>query len=1197
MTTERIDIVIREDGSRVVKRNLENLDPAARKAASGVDFLKRSLVALGGAFAARELLTLINTYQNLQNRLRSTGLEAAGLSAVYKELLQVSNDTRSSVEGSVELYARLATSSKELGVSQRQLIDFTKSLNQAIILSGASANEAQAGLIQLSQGLASGTLRGDELRSVLEQLPAVADVIAKKLGVTRGELRKMGEDGKITAQTVLGAFQSARQELEERFAKTIPTLSQSFQILKNNVLTFVGELDNTIGFSTLLSRAMMLLANNLDTVADAVVRLGKALAVAAVSYATFMAANKTSALIASAKAALDLSKAIAAGSVVMLGSAEATRQQAAAAVATATADNTATLAAVGLTRATAAQALASEKAVQATAAETVATARAAAGYAAAAADRIRWTQSQLVAERELELVRMKAQISDIGRAQSATRLAGIRKTEQTLLVSLTAAELRAAEASSGIAAAQAAQAAQLQKASAATLAARGAVTAAEKTALASTTALTAATTAAAAASAKAAGSTTLLGQAFAALGGAARAAWAAISSLFVLVAANPFAALLIAITAVVGYLVVFADKIKLGVDSMTTFQDLLRAVGEVAQNSFNKLLDSARAALGPVAEEFLAWWKTVDVSLIGILKAAASAVDFFVKLWRGAVASTVAIFEGVPPALQDIFTRALNHVLERIGAFVNKAGDLLSTVTEFAGLGKIASNLDFTLDNKNAGAAARLGGDVAAAFKQGFQEQGPATKFLDDVVSRAQEFAQARAEIDRLAKLHPNKVSDVSPGPAAKLPIDGKELDKARNALQSLLSTIKPSVAAVQDLADAEKVLDNAVKFGLISRSKANEYLDIARKYYEDLINPLGRINREMDQQTELLKLNADQRDVEGQLLQITQQLQDQGITLTQKETQSLRDKITAIQELNRIVQAQDEIYAQSIGKRKAFEAQLVALQNMMANPEFTTGDAAAQTESLLSSMGLDVQGTQIAIDAQVAAFETMYAQIDALRQRNLISEQDAMMLQSRVAVEQQQTRFKSTQDFFGSLATLQSSSNKKIAAIGKAAAITQATIDGVLAVQKALASAPPPYNYALAAAVGVAAAANVAKIAGFEEGGYTGNGGKSDIAGVVHGREFVVNAEGTRRNRAALEAMNSGAVVGQGGGGEKVRVIVNNNAPGTRATAEERQTPNGREIEVKIAEVVARDVRRGGPISNTMESQYGLNRTAGTVR
>jgi tape measure domain-containing protein len=960
MTTERIDIQVREDGSRVVKRRLEDLDPAARKAAGGVDFLKKALASIGGALAVREVLELINTYQNLQNRLRSTGLEAAGLTAVYKSLLDVSNDTRSSVEGSVELYARLATSSKELGVSQQQLIDFTKSLNQAIILSGASATEAQAGLIQLSQGLASGTLRGDELRSVLEQLPAVADVIAKKLGVTRGELRLMGEQGKITAQTVLGAFQDARAELEERFGKTIPTLSQSFQVLKNNVLSYVGAMDEATGFSKTLSQIMMFLANNLDT---------------------------------AAKAALGLASGL-------------------------------------------------------------------------------------------------------------------------LLVGGTAAVLRGATAAVG--------------------------------------ALTAA------------------------------------------IAANPIGALLVVLTSVVTTLVLFSDKINLGVNSMTTFWDLLRAIGEAAQQGFRALYDAALAALGPLGEAFMKWWNTVDISLVGILRGAAKVVDVYVGLWRGAVRATTALFEGVPPALSDLFTQALNAVLEKIGSFVNKAGELLSTVTEFAGLGKIATNIDFTLPNAQAGAAAKLGKDVGAAFMEGFNEQGPTEQFLDKMIDRAKEFSAARAEVDRLAKLHPNTPSTVA-GTPAKPPVNQQELDKAKTALQSLLNTIKPSAAAVLELAKAEQTLNNAVKFGLIDRNTANQYLELARKYYQDLIDPLGKINRELDQQIEIMKVDTGERQVAAQLQQITLQLQEQGITLTEKETAGLRAKLTAIEDLNRVVQAQDALYEQSIGKRKEFEAQLVALQNMLANPQFTTGDAATATSNMLTSMGLDINGTQVAIQAQLAAFETMYAQIDAMRQKNLLSEQDAEMLRTRVAIEQHQARFANEQQFFSSLATLSNSSNKKLAAIGKAAAIAQATIDGIVAVQKALASAPPPYNYALAAAVGVAAAANVAKIAGYEQGGYTGDYGKKTVAGVVHGREFVVNAEGTRKNRAALEAMNSGKDLSSLGG--NVRVIVNNNADGTRATTQERQTPDGREIEITVAATVARDINRGGPIATAMESRYGLNRAVGSAR
>src|SRR5690606_2602352 len=97
----------------------------------------------------------------------TTGTE--NLTTVTSRLFDVANRTRSSFEGTANLYARVALATKELGIGQQELLTFTERVNQAIILSGASAQEAQAGLIQLSQGLASGALRGDELRSVLEQ--------------------------------------------------------------------------------------------------------------------------------------------------------------------------------------------------------------------------------------------------------------------------------------------------------------------------------------------------------------------------------------------------------------------------------------------------------------------------------------------------------------------------------------------------------------------------------------------------------------------------------------------------------------------------------------------------------------------------------------------------------------------------------------------------------------------------------------------------------------------------------------------------------------------------------------------------------------------------------------------------------------------------------------------------------------------
>lgn len=156
------------------------------------------------------------------------------------------------------------------------------------------------------------------------------------------------------------------------------------------------------------------------------------------------------------------------------------------------------------------------------------------------------------------------------------------------------------------------------------------------------------------------------------------------------------------------------------------------------------------------------------------------------------------------------------------------------------------------------------------------------------------------------------------------------------------------------------------------------------------------------------------------------------------------------------------------------------------------------------------------------------YAEVDRLRQQDVLSEQEAAAAKAQADAMYEEQRLSNTSTFFGTLAELANSSNKELAAIGKAAAIVQATIDGYVAVQKALASAPPPFNYALAAAVGVVAAANVASIAGLKDGGMvTGPGGPRDdkVLRRLSAGEFVVNAQATSQNRALLESINSGSI------------------------------------------------------------------------
>lgn len=276
-TTQTIRIIVEEKGSKQAAKNIKEVGEAASASQQALDLLRGAFGSVGVAAIVREYVSLSNTYQTLQNRLKLVTSGQQEQAAISKELLAIANQTFTSLEATTELYARLAFNTRELGISQQDVLDVTKSLNQAVILSGAGIREATNAIIQLSQGLASGTLRGDELRSVLEQLPFVAEVVSRGLGVTRDQLRRLAIDGKVTTQAIVSALQSAAPEIQAKFDQITPTIAQAFQVLNNNLLDFVGNANEATGLSAVLANTLIFLGKNIEIVVVAVGLLGAAL--------------------------------------------------------------------------------------------------------------------------------------------------------------------------------------------------------------------------------------------------------------------------------------------------------------------------------------------------------------------------------------------------------------------------------------------------------------------------------------------------------------------------------------------------------------------------------------------------------------------------------------------------------------------------------------------------------------------------------------------------------------------------------------------------------------------------------------------------------------------------------------------------------------------------------------------------------
>lgn len=220
------------------------------KANAAVGNATRSFSSLQGLIAAlgigklvSETIEAANGYASLQGQLKLVTGSQQELNAVYDRSLALANATGQTTEATVNLYARLARSTEELNLSQDQLFDITEAINQSFIVSGASAQEASSAILQLSQGMASGVLRGEELNSVMENSPRLARALADGLGVSIGQLREMGKEGELTARTVTSALLKTASDIEDEYNEMPLTIARVMQALTNDVNDALGRVD------------------------------------------------------------------------------------------------------------------------------------------------------------------------------------------------------------------------------------------------------------------------------------------------------------------------------------------------------------------------------------------------------------------------------------------------------------------------------------------------------------------------------------------------------------------------------------------------------------------------------------------------------------------------------------------------------------------------------------------------------------------------------------------------------------------------------------------------------------------------------------------------------------------------------------------------------------------------------------------
>lgn len=194
-----------------------------------------------------------DTYATLTARIRTFSLGAIEAAQVERELYANAKDARTAIEGQVTLYTRLAPAVRDYGRSQEEALKLTALTTKAMAIQGADIREQAAATVQFSQSIASGVMRGDELRSLLESSPQLLRYIARnleingKIGVAFSQLRNLGEEGMLTTERIMAAMLAAEPQIEADFINAPKKAQQGWQLLTDTITRTVGQMAKATG--------------------------------------------------------------------------------------------------------------------------------------------------------------------------------------------------------------------------------------------------------------------------------------------------------------------------------------------------------------------------------------------------------------------------------------------------------------------------------------------------------------------------------------------------------------------------------------------------------------------------------------------------------------------------------------------------------------------------------------------------------------------------------------------------------------------------------------------------------------------------------------------------------------------------------------------------------------------------------------
>lgn len=306
-------------GQRKINANLDEMEGRFLATGKSVGVAEKSFLSLSrvaasltAALSVQQVAQYANAWVDVSNKLVNAVRPYEQLADVTQRVFDISQSARSGIEATAALYGRLERATRSAGTSTADLAKLTTTINKGLVVSGATTEEASSTMIQLSQALASGVLRGEEFNSISENGSRLAVALADSLGVTIGQLRSMAAEGKLTTDVVVKGLLGQGDAIAKEFSNTVMTMGQAFQVAGNNITKFVGESTSVQTGLKVFNDTVISLSENIDIAAGAVTAFAVVLGgryIGALALATqakvsdMLAARSQSAAIAASTAA------------------------------------------------------------------------------------------------------------------------------------------------------------------------------------------------------------------------------------------------------------------------------------------------------------------------------------------------------------------------------------------------------------------------------------------------------------------------------------------------------------------------------------------------------------------------------------------------------------------------------------------------------------------------------------------------------------------------------------------------------------------------------------------------------------------------------------------------------------------------------------------------------------------------------